>query len=78
VLFSKKFHHPSVKSLHRGQFIWNLANVPLLDQYIYALGQSQYRGLVQHVIEQFKGKVTPKLSHFRPCEYFILLVVMFD
>ncbi|XP_075287889.1 hydroxylysine kinase [Opisthocomus hoazin] len=64
---SEKFHHPSVKSLHRGQFIWNLANVPLLDQYIYALGQSQYRGLVQHVIEQFKGKVTPKLSHFRPC-----------
>ncbi|KAI6078026.1 Hydroxylysine kinase [Aix galericulata] len=40
---TEKFHHPSVKSLHRGQFIWNLANVPLLDRYIYALGQNQYR-----------------------------------
>ncbi|KAM6308299.1 hydroxylysine kinase [Aegotheles albertisi] len=64
---SEKFHHPSVKSLHRGQFIWNLANVPLLDQYIHALGQNQYRQVVEQVIEQFKEKVTPKLSSFRPC-----------
>ncbi|KFQ37689.1 Hydroxylysine kinase, partial [Mesitornis unicolor] len=64
---SEKFHHPSVKSLHRGQFIWNLANVPLLDQYIYALGQNQYREVVEQVIEQFKGKVIPKLSCFRAC-----------
>uniref|UniRef100_A0A8B9N3H1 Hydroxylysine kinase n=1 Tax=Accipiter nisus TaxID=211598 RepID=A0A8B9N3H1_9AVES len=64
---SEKFHHPSVKSLHRGQFIWNLANVPLLDQYIYALGQNKYREVVEQVIEQFKGKVIPKLSSFRAC-----------
>ncbi|NXS92130.1 HYKK kinase, partial [Jacana jacana] len=64
---SEKFRHPSVKSLHRGQFIWNLANVPLLDQYIYALGQSKYREVVEQVIEQFKGKVIPKLSSFRAC-----------
>ncbi|XP_008943144.1 PREDICTED: hydroxylysine kinase, partial [Merops nubicus] len=65
--FSEKFHHPSIQSLHRGQFIWNLANVPLLDQYIYALGQNKYRDLVEQVIEQFKGKVIPKLSSFRAC-----------
>ncbi|NWI89522.1 HYKK kinase, partial [Pitta sordida] len=64
---AEKFHHPSVKSLHRGQFIWNLANVPLLDQYIYALGQNKYRAVVEQVIEQFKGKVMPKLSSFRAC-----------
>ncbi|NXV97271.1 HYKK kinase, partial [Calonectris borealis] len=64
---SEKFHHPSVKSLHRGQFIWNLANVPLLDQYIYALGQTKYREVVEQVIEQFKEKVIPKLSSFRAC-----------
>ncbi|KFO74155.1 Hydroxylysine kinase, partial [Cuculus canorus] len=64
---AEKFHHPSAKSLHRGQFIWNLANVPLLDQYIYALGQNKYRPLVEQVIEQFKGKVIPKLSSFRAC-----------
>ncbi|NWU46271.1 HYKK kinase, partial [Dromas ardeola] len=64
---SERFHHPSVKSLHRGQFIWNLANVPLLDQYIYALGQNKYRQVVEQVIEQFKGKVIPKLSSFQAC-----------
>ncbi|NXF77355.1 HYKK kinase, partial [Sclerurus mexicanus] len=64
---AEKFHHPSVKSLHRGQFIWNLANVPLLEQYIYALGQNKYRAVVEQVIEQFKGKVIPKLSSFRAC-----------
>ncbi|NXG60322.1 HYKK kinase, partial [Hemiprocne comata] len=64
---SEKFHHPSVKSLRRGQFIWNLANVPLLEQYIYALGQNTYREVVENVIEQFKGKVIPKLSSFRAC-----------
>ncbi|NXM76906.1 HYKK kinase, partial [Serilophus lunatus] len=64
---AEKFHHPSVKSLHRGQFIWNLANVPLLDQYIYALGQNKHRAVVEQVIEQFKEKVIPKLSSFRAC-----------
>ncbi|NXT53099.1 HYKK kinase, partial [Pluvianellus socialis] len=64
---AEKFHHPSAKSLHRGQFIWNLANVPLLDQYIYALGQNKYREVVEQVIEQFKEKIIPKLSSFRAC-----------
>ncbi|XP_065544833.1 hydroxylysine kinase isoform X2 [Lathamus discolor] len=64
---AEEFHHPSIKSLHRGQFIWNLANVPLLDQYIYALGQNKYRELVEQVIELFKEKVVPKLSSFRAC-----------
>ncbi|NWS97822.1 HYKK kinase, partial [Mionectes macconnelli] len=64
---AEKFRHPSVKSLHRGQFIWNLANVPLLEQYIDALGQNKYHAVVERVIEQFKGKVIPKLSSFRAC-----------
>ncbi|XP_067161525.1 hydroxylysine kinase [Apteryx mantelli] len=64
---TEKFQHPSVKSLHRGQFIWNLANVPLLDQYIYVLGQNKYREVVEQVIQQFKGKVIPKLTSFRAC-----------
>uniref|UniRef100_A0A8C3VBI8 Hydroxylysine kinase n=1 Tax=Catharus ustulatus TaxID=91951 RepID=A0A8C3VBI8_CATUS len=77
-VLSEKFQHPSVKSLHRGQFIWNLANVPLLDQYIYALGQNKYRAVVEQVIEQFKDKVIPKLSSFRACEYFILSIIMLN
>ncbi|XP_071610755.1 hydroxylysine kinase [Heliangelus exortis] len=64
---AEKFHHPSVKTLHRGQFIWNLANVPLLHQYIYALGQNKYCEVVEKVIQQFEEKVMPKLSSFRAC-----------
>lgn len=71
VLFLQQFHHPSVSSLHRGQFIWNLANVPLLEQYVDALGQNEYREVVEWVIQQFKEKVTPKISSFRPCECLI-------
>nr|XP_032618948.1 hydroxylysine kinase isoform X1 [Chelonoidis abingdonii]XP_032618949.1 hydroxylysine kinase isoform X1 [Chelonoidis abingdonii] len=64
---TEKFHHPSVKSLHRGKFIWNLANVPLLEQYIHALGQNSYREVVEQVIQQFKDKIVPKLRNFRAC-----------
>ncbi|NXS14346.1 HYKK kinase, partial [Neodrepanis coruscans] len=64
---AEKFHHPSVQSLHRGQFIWNLANVPLLEQYLPTLGHNTHRALVEQVIEQFKDKVVPKLSSFRAC-----------
>ncbi|XP_015728041.1 hydroxylysine kinase [Coturnix japonica] len=64
---TEKFHHPSVASLHRAQFIWNLANVPLLDQYVGALGQNQHRAVVEWVIQQFREEVTPKISSFRAC-----------
>ncbi|KAH0619865.1 hypothetical protein JD844_014237 [Phrynosoma platyrhinos] len=63
---TEKFQHPLIKRLHRDEFIWNLANVPLLKQYIYALDQSSYLEVVKQVIEQFKVKILPKLSSFRP------------
>ncbi|XP_061450828.1 hydroxylysine kinase isoform X2 [Rhineura floridana] len=64
---AEKFQHPLTRSLHRGKFIWNLANVPLLEQYIYALGQNRYLEVVKQVIEQFRLQILPKLSSFRPC-----------
>lgn len=64
---AEKFHHPLIKCLHRGEFIWNLANVPLLERYIYALAHSTYLEVIKEVIEQFKANIVPKLSTFRPC-----------
>ncbi|XP_048337864.1 hydroxylysine kinase isoform X2 [Sphaerodactylus townsendi] len=64
---AEKFHNPLTKHLHRGTFIWNLANVPLLEQYIPALNQNQNLEVVKWVIEQFRAKIVPKLSSFRPC-----------
>uniref|UniRef100_A0A8C8VE20 Hydroxylysine kinase n=1 Tax=Pelusios castaneus TaxID=367368 RepID=A0A8C8VE20_9SAUR len=62
---TEKFHHPSIKSLHRGNFIWNLANVPLLEQHIHTVGQNNCRKVVEQVIQQFKDKILPKLSSFQ-------------
>ncbi|NWT43388.1 HYKK kinase, partial [Chroicocephalus maculipennis] len=64
---SEKFHHPSVKIFFFFQFIWNLANVPLLDQFFFFFGQNKYREVVEQVIELFFFFVIPKLSSFRAC-----------
>ncbi|XP_058398157.1 hydroxylysine kinase isoform X4 [Diceros bicornis minor] len=61
----EKFHHPKLSSLHRENFIWNLKNVPLLEKYLYALGQNQNREIVEQVIQLFKDEIMSKLSHFR-------------
>ncbi|XP_044306568.1 hydroxylysine kinase isoform X1 [Varanus komodoensis] len=64
---AEKFRHPLVKALHRGEFIWNLANVPLLKRYISAVGQSRRLEVVEQVIQRFSVEIVPKLRSFRPC-----------
>ncbi|XP_077173377.1 hydroxylysine kinase isoform X2 [Paroedura picta] len=64
---AERFQHPLLKHLHRGNFIWNLANVPLLEQYLPALNQNRDLEVVKWVIQQFKRKILPKLSEFQPC-----------
>ncbi|XP_027696532.1 hydroxylysine kinase isoform X2 [Vombatus ursinus] len=61
----EKFHHPKISSLHRGDFIWNLRNVPLLEKYTYALGQGKNREMVDWVLKRFNDEIVPKLSCFR-------------
>ncbi|XP_055991373.1 hydroxylysine kinase [Sorex fumeus] len=63
----EKFQHPKLSSLHRGNFIWNLRNVPLLEKYLHALGQDRNREIVEHVIQLFKNEITAKLKQFREC-----------
>lgn len=63
----EEFRDPGVHSLRREDFIWNLKSVPLLEQYLDALGPSPNRAIVQQVIELFKQDVRTKLSQFREC-----------
>ncbi|XP_028920231.1 hydroxylysine kinase [Ornithorhynchus anatinus] len=63
----EKFRHPGINNLHRGDFIWNLKNVPLLEKYVHALDGNGNREIVDQVIQQFKDKILPKLNHFRSC-----------
>ncbi|XP_023350536.1 hydroxylysine kinase isoform X2 [Sarcophilus harrisii] len=63
----EKFRHPKIGSLHRGDFIWNLRNVPLLEKYIHALDPSKNREMVEQVLLRFKDEIVTKLNHFREC-----------
>uniref|UniRef100_A0ABM5EZ34 Hydroxylysine kinase n=1 Tax=Pogona vitticeps TaxID=103695 RepID=A0ABM5EZ34_9SAUR len=64
--FTEKFEHPLINSLHRGDFIWNLANLPLLKPFIHSLGPGSQLEVVKEIIEQFTAKIAPKLRLFRP------------
>ncbi|XP_054444283.1 hydroxylysine kinase [Pteronotus mesoamericanus] len=63
----EKFQHPKLRCLHRENFIWNLKNVPLLENYLCALGPDQNRAIVEKVVQLFKDDVMTKLRHFREC-----------
>lgn len=63
----EKFQHPKLSSLHRENFIWNLRNIPLLENYLYALEPDQNREIVEQVIQLFRDQITAKLSQFRTC-----------
>ncbi|XP_028650769.1 hydroxylysine kinase [Erpetoichthys calabaricus] len=56
-----------VKALHRNNFIWNLTNVPLLEQYLCHIKDNTLREVVAAVIQQFKEKIEPNLPDFRKC-----------
>ncbi|XP_030647449.1 hydroxylysine kinase-like [Chanos chanos] len=59
--------HPNLNALQREGFIWNLSNVPLLEQYLHALDGKPVQKIVKSVIEQYKSEVVPNLSSFRKC-----------
>ncbi|XP_029430933.1 hydroxylysine kinase isoform X2 [Rhinatrema bivittatum] len=67
ITLQEKFHHPALKQLERGPFIWNLQNVPLLSQFIDAVNEERPQEAVKQVIQQFKDSLLPKLSQFRKC-----------
>ncbi|XP_012789026.1 hydroxylysine kinase-like [Sorex araneus] len=61
------FQHPSLGSLYRENFIWNLKNVPLLERYLSSVGMGQNREVIEYVIQMFKEEITNKFSQFREC-----------
>ncbi|XP_072349090.1 hydroxylysine kinase-like [Scyliorhinus torazame] len=59
------FRHPNMKCLHRKGFRWDLSNLHLLEQYLCELKEEATHSIVQQVIQEFKEKILPNLSHFR-------------
>ncbi|XDV21980.1 hypothetical protein PO909_026968 [Leuciscus waleckii] len=62
-----QMEHPNISSLQRENFIWNLASVPLLNQYIHLMDGDPVQKVVKAVIEQYQIQVMPKLPLFRKC-----------
>ncbi|XP_069480519.1 hydroxylysine kinase [Ambystoma mexicanum] len=63
----EKCNHPKMKSLDRGNYIWSLANIPLLNQFVFAVDQKRPREVVEQTILEFKESILPKLGGFRKC-----------
>ncbi|XP_036442850.1 hydroxylysine kinase-like [Colossoma macropomum] len=62
-----QMEHPHLSVLQRENFIWSLASVPLLEQFLSVLDGDPMQEVVKKVIEQFKIHVVPKLNSFRKC-----------
>ncbi|XP_067271033.1 hydroxylysine kinase [Pseudorasbora parva] len=62
-----QMEHPNISVLQRENFIWNLSNVPLLNEYIHVMNTDPVQKVVKAVIEQYQIQVMPKLPLFRKC-----------
>ncbi|XP_078286069.1 hydroxylysine kinase-like [Rhinoraja longicauda] len=61
----KGFYHPTVKSLHRDGFIWDLLNIHLLERHLHEMEKGDSLSIIEQVIEQFKQKIRPNMDQFR-------------
>lgn len=62
-----QMEHPNISILQRGDFIWNLASVPLLKEYIHVMDGDPVQKVVKAILEQYQIQIVPKLPLFRKC-----------
>ncbi|XP_032870892.1 hydroxylysine kinase-like [Amblyraja radiata] len=60
----EEFYHPTVKSLHRDGFMWNLSNTHLLERHLHEMEEGELLSIIEQVIQQFKEKIRPNLDKF--------------
>ncbi|XP_055518672.1 hydroxylysine kinase-like [Leucoraja erinacea] len=60
----EEFYHPTVKSLHRDGFMWNLSNTHLLERHLHEMEEGEVLSIIEQVIQQFKEKIRPNLDKF--------------
>uniref|UniRef100_UPI00398F3F4C hydroxylysine kinase-like n=1 Tax=Pristiophorus japonicus TaxID=55135 RepID=UPI00398F3F4C len=64
-ILHEEFRHPTMKSLHREEFMWSLSNIHLLERYLQEMEEGDTRSIVEQVIQLFKEKILPNLGKFR-------------
>lgn len=62
---------PNIDALQKGDSVWSLSNIPLLEEYLSVMGDDPLKDVVQAVINKFKTDVQPKLNFFRKGKSFI-------
>lgn len=64
---------PNMDALQKGDSVWSLSNIPMLEEYLSVMEDDPLKDVVQAVIDKFKMDVQPKLNFFRKgksCIYF--------
>lgn len=59
---------PNIEVLQKGDSVWSLSNIPLLEEYLSVMEDDPLKDVVQAVIDKFKTDVEPKLNFFRKGE----------
>lgn len=59
---------PNIDVLQKGDSVWSLSNIPLLEEYLSVMEDDPLKDVVQAVIDKFKTDVKPKLNFFRKGE----------
>ncbi|XP_043087849.1 hydroxylysine kinase [Puntigrus tetrazona] len=62
-----QMEHPNISALQREDLMWNLANIPLLNQHIHLMDGDPIQKTVKAVLEQYQIQIVPKLPLFRKC-----------
>ncbi|KAG9266899.1 hydroxylysine kinase isoform X1 [Astyanax mexicanus] len=62
-----QMEHPHLSALQRENFIWNLASVPLLEQFLPLFDGEPIQEVVKRVFEQYRINIAPKIHCFRKC-----------
>lgn len=66
-------------ALQKGDCVWNLTNIPLLEEYLSEMEDDPLKDIVKAVIEKFKTDVQPKLNFFRKgkTSTFLMFCILF-
>lgn len=67
-IFPLQMDGPKIEALQKGDSVWSLSNIPLLEEYLSVMEDDPLKDVVQAVIDKFKTDVQPKLNFFRKGE----------
>lgn len=59
---------PNIEVLEKGDSVWSLSNIPLLEEYLSVMEDDPLKDVVQAVIDKFKSDVQPRINFFRKGE----------